>query len=120
MASDPRVDAYLAGLPEDQRALLQGLRDRVAKLAPQAVETISYDMPAFKLRNQFLLSYAGWKAHCSVYPINDDLLASYADALEGYDRTKGSLHFSRQQPLPDGLIDDLVQGRVATIEAGSR
>ena len=120
MATDPRVDAYLAGLPAEQRELLQGLRDRVATLAPEAVDTISYDMPAFKLRDQFLLSYAGWKRHCSVYPINDELLASYADALEGYDRTKGSLHFSREKPLPDGFLDDLVRGRVATIGTGGR
>lgn len=120
MTTDPRVDAYLEALPADQRKLLEGLRSRVAALAPQAVETISYDMPAFKLGDRFLLSYAGWKRHCSVYPINDELLATYADAIEGYGRTKGSLHFSREKPLPDGLVDDLVRGRVATVEAGER
>ena len=118
MATDPRVDAYLAALSAAQRAQLQALRERVAELAPQATETISYNMPAFKLGSRFLLSYAAWKRHCSVYPINDDVLARYAVALEGYGRTKGSLHFGDGQPLPDGLIDDLVRGRLASIEAG--
>jgi uncharacterized protein YdhG (YjbR/CyaY superfamily) len=120
LRTDPRVDAYLDALPADQRELLQALRAGVAALAPEAVETISYAMPAFKLGNRFLLSYAAWKRHCSVYPIHDDLLERYAAALHGYKRTKGSLHFSTAQPLPHGLLDELVRARVATIEAGGR
>ena len=120
MTPDPRVDAYLAGLPADQRQQLQALRRRTAELAPQAVETISYAMPAFKIGKRFLLSYAAWKRHCSVYPIHDELLRRYADDLAGYVRTKGSLHFSAAQPLPDGLLEDLVRERVATVEAGGR
>lgn len=120
MRTDPRVDAYLAGLPAEQCVLLQVVRSRVAALAPETVETISYAIPGFRLRGRLLLSYAGWKRHCSVYPVHDDLLARYESELGGYTRTKGSLHFSRIQPLPDGLIDDLVRARVATIEAGGR
>ncbi len=118
--ADPRVDAYLAGLSASQRDLLEALRSRVKEISPEATETISYSMPAFKLGNRFLLSYAGWKRHCSVYPFGDDLLDRYAAQLEGYGRTKGSLHFSAAQPLPDGLLDELVRGRVATLEAGGQ
>ena len=118
--ADPRVDAYLAALPAEQRELLQGLRERVAALAPEAVDTISYAMPAFKLDDRFLLSYAGWKGHCSIYAIHDDLLAKYAEALRDNTRTKGGLHFSKAHPLPDALIDDFVRARVATIKAGGR
>ncbi len=120
MHADPRVDAYLAALPEDQRALLQALRERVAALAPEAVDTISYEMPAFRLRDRFLLSYAGWKGHCSIYAIHDELLARYEEALRDNKRTKGGLHFSAAHPLPDALVDDFVRARVATIEAGGR
>jgi uncharacterized protein YdhG (YjbR/CyaY superfamily) len=118
MNTDPRVDAYLATLPADQQALLADLRGRVKALAPQATETISYAMPAFKLGPKFLLSYAGWKRHCSIYPIDDGLLARYADSLAGYGTTKGSLHFTTDQPLPAGLLEDLVRGRIADIESG--
>ncbi len=120
MAADPRVDAYLASLPTDQRDLLAEVRQAVMTVAPNATETISYAMPAYKLAKRFLLSFAGWKRHCSVYPVGDDLVARYARQLEGYGRTKGSLHFSSEQPLPDGFIEDLVRERVATIEAGGR
>jgi len=117
---DPQVDAYLAGLPAEQQALLQGVRDRVAALVPGAVETISYRMPAFKLDERFLVSIAGWKRHCSIYPVHDDLLARHAEAVAGYDRTKGSLHFTTAHPLPGALLDDLIRERVATVQAGGR
>jgi uncharacterized protein YdhG (YjbR/CyaY superfamily) len=59
MGRDPAVDAYLASLPKDQQAALQRVRTEVARIVPDAVETISYGMPAFKLRGRFLVSYAG-------------------------------------------------------------
>jgi uncharacterized protein YdhG (YjbR/CyaY superfamily) len=120
MRPDPRVDAYLAALPAEQRDVLQALRERVAALAPEATELISYGMPAFKLRDRFLLSYAGWKRHCSIYPPSDDLLVRYAAELEGYGRTKGSLHFGNAQPLPEGFLAEFVAQRVAAIESGGR
>jgi uncharacterized protein YdhG (YjbR/CyaY superfamily) len=118
MTNDPRVDAYLETRPADQRELLAAVRRRVHELVPDATELISYDMPAFKLHGRFLLSYAGWKRHCSLYPPGDDLLVRYADELQGYGRTKGSLHFSDKQPLPPGLLDDFIRERAASVEAG--
>ena len=119
MPTDPRVDAYLSKLPEDQQRLLEGVRHCVAELAPDAVETISYGMPAYKVDGRFFLSYAAWKKHCSIYPIDDGLLDRHADAVRGYGRTKGALHFTQQQPLPDALLQDLVRQRVTEARARS-
>ena len=120
MTTDPRVDAYLETLPAGQRELLEQVRRRVAQLAPSAVETIAYAMPAFRLRDRFLLSYAGWKRHCTIYPVGDDLLAAYGDALRGYGRSKSSRHFTAVRPLPEGLLDGIVRTRVASIDAEDR
>lgn len=117
---DPRVDAYLAALPDEQRVMLERLRRRIAELVPSSTETISYGMPAVKLGTRFLISYAGWKRHASIYPMRDDVLARHADALRGYTTTKGSLHFTATQPLPDEVLDDLVRARVSEIQAGGR
>ena len=114
------VDEYMAGLPADQRQLLQGLRERIARLVPDATEAISYGMPAFKLDGRFLVSYAGWKSHCSLYPLTDSFMASHADEIEPFDRTKGSIHFTPQRPLPDRVIDDLVLARVDDLRSGER
>jgi uncharacterized protein YdhG (YjbR/CyaY superfamily) len=119
MTTDPRVDAYLAALPPEQQRLLQRLRADIARLVPEAAETITYDMPGFQLDGRFLVSYAGWKRHCSIYPISDALLDKHAGAIGGYTRTKGSLHFSEAKPLPDALLRDLVEERVAALRGGS-
>lgn len=118
MAPDSRIDAYLATLPADQHEALQRLRAQIARLVPDAVETISYGMPTFKLNGRFLVSFAGWKAHCSIYPLTDTFLEAHADALKAYRRTKGSLHFTPEAPLPEALADSLVRARLADLEGG--
>jgi uncharacterized protein YdhG (YjbR/CyaY superfamily) len=118
MTHDPRIDAYLATLPASQREALQRLRFQIARVVPDAVETISYGMPTFKLDGRFLVSFAGWKAHCSIYPLTDAFLKAHADELKGYERTKGSLHFIPEEPLPEPLLDNLVRDRVADLEGG--
>jgi uncharacterized protein YdhG (YjbR/CyaY superfamily) len=114
------VDEYMAGLPADQRQLLQGLRERIATLVPEATQAISYGMPAFKLDGRFLLSYAGWRSHCSLYPLTDSFMASHVGEIEPFDRTKGSLHFTPQKPLPDRVLDDLILARVDDLRSGGR
>ena len=114
-ARDPRVDAYLAALPADQQGLLEGVRATIRRVVPDAEETIAYDMPAFRLGGRFLVSYAGWKRHCSLYPLTDSFLAAHAVEIEGFGRTKGSIHFTAAKPLPPALLDELIRTRVADL-----
>ena len=62
------IDSKLAGLPEKQRAALQNLRETIAAAAPEAVDTISYAMPAFRYHGRALVSYDAFKTHCSLFP----------------------------------------------------
>ncbi len=118
MTSDPRVDAYLARLPAPQRDVLQHVRERIIRVVPGAEETISYGMPAFRHEGKFLVSYAGWKRHCSLYPMTDSFRAEHGDKLEGYGGTKGSVHFTPKRPLPDTVVDELIRARIADLEGG--
>jgi uncharacterized protein YdhG (YjbR/CyaY superfamily) len=68
MAAPTSVEGYLAALPEEQRDALEKLRKTIRVAAPTATETISYQMPAFKQDGRFLVSYAAFKDHCSLYP----------------------------------------------------
>lgn len=120
MAEPSPIDSYLAGLRAEQRDALEHLRAEVARLVPDATETMSYGLPTFKLNGRPLLAYGGWKEHCSIYPMSGEFLAAHADALQGYGRTKGSLHFTPDAPLPDELLADLVHRRVADLESRRR
>src|SRR6266516_67900 len=120
MADASPVDNYLARLKADQREALQRLRLQLRRLLPGAVETISYGMPAFKVGDRAVVWFAGWKAHCSIYPLTDTFLAAHADALQGYRRTRGSLHFSADAPLSEALVEDLVRARLADLEHEER
>ena len=111
--SDPgTVEAYLAALPDYQRALLERVRAQVRRLVPDAVEAISYGMPTFKRHGKAVVWYAGWKRHCSVYPLTDAFMASHADQLAPFTQTKGSVHFTPEAPLPDELLEALVLARL--------
>lgn len=120
MTSDPRVDDYLAGLAPAHRTLLEHVRTRIAASVLGVEETISYAMPAYKWRGRFIVSFAGWKRHCSIYPLTETFLAEHADAVAGFDQTKGSLHFTPERPLPDAVLDALLRSRMADLEAGRR
>ena len=88
------INAYLAKLPAPQREALQRLIDQIKRIVPDAQETMSYGMPTIKVDGKSLMLFAGWKAHCSIYGLTDAFIAEHADELEGYDRTKGSLHWA--------------------------
>jgi uncharacterized protein YdhG (YjbR/CyaY superfamily) len=118
VARDARIDEYLATLPADQREALVQLRGQIARVVPDADETISYGMPTFKLGGRFLVSYAGWKHHCSIYPLTETFVKAHADAVKRYGGTKGSLHFTPEAPLPEELVADFVSSRLADLEAG--
>lgn len=118
MTHDSPIDAYLANVSEDQREALQRLRAQIVSLVPDAVETISYGMPAFKLHGRAVVWFAAWKAHCSIYPLTDTFRAAHADALKAYRRTKGSLHFTPAAPPPESLVEELVRARLTDLEGG--
>lgn len=112
------VDAYIAAYPPDVQEILSRLRTVVRENAPQAVEKISYDMPAYHL-DGFLVSFSAWKKHIGFYPRTDAVLAAVPE-LAAYKGTKGSVHFPLAQPMPYDLIARLVQARVAENQAAAR
>jgi uncharacterized protein YdhG (YjbR/CyaY superfamily) len=118
MSPESSFERYLAALPGGQQELLRDLRARVLALAPDAVDAIGYGMPALKVDGRALIWFAGWKGHCSVYPVGPGFIAAHPE-LAGYGHTdKGALHFSAAQPLPPRVIEDLVRARLA--ELGGR
>ena len=117
MPSPTTVDAYFGALPPDQRAVLESMRARIRRLLPTAEEAMSYGMPAFKVGGKSVVWLAGWKRHCTIYPLTDAFLAAHADELRSFDQTRGSVHFTPEAPLPDRLVDALVRERLAEVDS---
>lgn len=109
------VDAYLASVPEEARVALERLRAQIRVAAPSAVEAISYQMPAFKLRGRRLVAFAAFKDHCSLFP-GSSVMEAHKDELKGYDISKGTIRFAPGKPLPAALVKKLIRARVAENE----
>ena len=106
------IDEYLAGVPEDKRAALQRLREQIQAAAPEAVESISYGRPAFKLDGRWIVGFGAAKEHCSFYAGRFPIEA-HADELAHYRLWKGTINFETDQPLPPELVKKIVEVRVA-------
>lgn len=114
------VEAYLAKQPPAHRAALEDVRRRVAGLLPEATEAISYGMPAFRYRNRYVVSYAGWAKHCAFYPLTGASVEAHRAELEGLSIHKGTVRFVPPQRLSDELLRTIVAERKAAIDAGGR
>ena len=111
------IDARLARLPADQRDALQNLRQTIAAAAPDAVETISYAMPAFRYRGRALVSYEAFRTHCSLFPMSAELIERHHDELGDFATAKGTLQFTPTNPIPAELVVRIVHERMAQIDA---
>ena len=109
----PTVDEYLAVLPEDRRAAMQALRETIRAAAPDAVELISYQMPAFKTHGQFLVSYAAFKKHYSLFPASEAVVEALGDELTPYLAGKGTIRFPANEPIPLATVTRIVKVRLA-------
>ncbi len=112
MAGSTSVDAYLAALPQESRAALEKLRTLIKDVAPEATETIAYQMPAFKDHGRFLVSYAAFKDHCSLFPMSTAVIEAHGEELKPYLAGKGTLRFHPDKPPPVALVKKIVQTRL--------
>lgn len=105
------IDDYLAQLPENQRLLLEELRQTIREAAPQAEEVISYQMPAFKY-NGMLVYFAAFKNHCSLFGGNATVIKEMKNDLNDYKTSTGTIQFTVDNPLPAALVRKIVLARV--------
>ena len=108
MAKPQNHDEYIDSFPPPTRDLLQQMRETVQQAAPDAVEVISYSMPAFKLNGKMLIWYAGYERHIGFYPGSSPIIAFQKEISE-YKNAKGSVQFPLDKPLPVGLISRMVR-----------
>jgi uncharacterized protein YdhG (YjbR/CyaY superfamily) len=113
------VDEYFDRLQEPALSALHKMRKAIqSTVPPEAVEFISYGVPAFKLK-RVLVWYAAFTDHCSLFPTNAVIVA-FKDELKNFTTSKGTIHFPLDKPMPVALIKKLVKTRIAQDASGIR
>ena len=105
------VASYFAKFPEASQKRMQQIRTLILEKAPEAQESISYGMPAYKTNGKPLIYYAAFKNHIGLYATPSGH-THFAVALSSYKQGKGSVQFPNEQPLPLDLIAEIIAFRV--------
>jgi uncharacterized protein YdhG (YjbR/CyaY superfamily) len=113
------IDEYIASCPPGVRPVLQSLRRAVHEEAPDAVEVISYRMPAFKVEGRILIYFAAWKKHIGIYPPVSEA-APFKQQLARYEGPKGNLQLPLDEPMPMTLVRKVVRFRAKECHAAAR
>ncbi len=104
------IDAYIRMFPHEVQVMLSSLRQTIREAAPEAEETISYQMPTFK-QNGALVHFAAYKKHIGFYPTPSGIEA-FKEELSAYEGSKGTVRFALDKPLPLDLVSEIVKFRV--------
>jgi uncharacterized protein YdhG (YjbR/CyaY superfamily) len=106
------MDEYIATFPEDVQEVLQEVRATMKAAGPHLEEKISYGIPTFTLHGKYVIYFAGWKNHVSIYPIPTGD-AAFNAKITPYMSGKGTLKFPLDKPMPLKLISKMVKLRLA-------
>ena len=111
------IDDYISAFPAHVQTILQEVRARLRSTVPTADEGISYGIPALTLDGRYLVYFAGWKHHISVYPLPEGD-ASLDEEMAPYVAGKGTLKFPLSEPIPYELVERvaarLLEERIAS------
>lgn len=104
------IDEYIAGFPKDVQEILEKVRITIKEAAPEAEETIKYQIPTFTLKGN-LVHFAAYKKHIGFYPAPSGI-EKFEKELSVYRSAKGSVQFPLDKPIPYDLISQIVTYRV--------
>ena len=102
------IDEYIARFPGDVQKILQNIRALIKEAAPDAEEKISYQIPTFTLNGNYLIYFAAFKNHVSIYPAPRGT-EKFKKELAAYEGGKGTVRFPLDEPIPYGLIKRIVK-----------
>ena len=111
MKKPKNTDQYISSFPPATQKILQQIRATIKKIAPKAEEAISYGIPVFNLNGTYLIYFAGFKNHVSIYPAprgKDE----FKEILSAYKGGKGTVQFPLDKPIPFNLITKIVKFRI--------
>ncbi len=104
------IEAYIEQQTEDVQIILSNIRNMIIKEFPEVLEKFSWNMPLFYL-NGNISWFANFKSHIGMYP-EPQVIADFADRLEGYKTTKGAIQFKKKEEIPYDLIMEIVRYKI--------
>lgn len=104
------IDEYIRSFPDKDQEVMQKIRHTILNAAPKAKEVISYQMPTFR-QNGILVHFAAFSNHYSLFPTPSAVVA-FSDDLTGYETSKGTVKFPKDNPIPYDLIAKIVRFKV--------
>ena len=104
------IDEYIAGYPKNVQEILEKIRSTIREAAPEAEETINYQIPTFTLKGN-LVHFAAFTKHIGFYPTPSGI-EKFKQELSGYESAKGSVQFPLDKPIPYDLISQITKFRV--------
>jgi uncharacterized protein YdhG (YjbR/CyaY superfamily) len=105
------IDEYIALYPKEVQERMQKIRQMVKEIAPEAVETISYRIPTFKLNGKAFAYFAGFAKHIGMYPFPSGVI-EFQEAAKDYETSKGTVKFPHDKPIPYELVKKMVLFRL--------
>lgn len=111
MVNSDEIEIYIQQFPENVQEILKSIRALVKACAPEAVESFSYGMPAYKTNKKPLVYFAAFKNHIGFYATPSGH-SEFQKELSKYKQGKGSVQFPLDQPIPYELIEEIVKFRV--------
>lgn len=105
------VDDYFSYFPSETKTKLKIIRQIIKDIAPEAIESISYGMPAYKINKKPLVYFGGFAKHIGFYatPTGHE---KFKKQLSVYKQGKGSVQFPLDQQLPVALIKNIIKFRL--------
>lgn len=104
------IDEYIANFPGNVQNLLSEIRKVILEAAPDAEETIKYEIPTYVLSGN-LVHFGAYKRHIGFYPGSSGIKA-FKEELSAYKGAKGSVQFPLDKTIPFSLISEIVKFRV--------
>jgi uncharacterized protein YdhG (YjbR/CyaY superfamily) len=96
------VEEYIQAFPENVQHTLEEMRSTIQRAAPEAEETISYQIPTYRL-NGNLVYFAAFKSHIGFYPTLSGMEA-FKKEISPYKTSKGTVQFPIDKPIPYDLV----------------
>ena len=85
---------------------------RILEIVPDAVEVISYGMPAFKVNDTIVAGLLANKKHVGYYPFSGSILKLFPEELAAFSKTISAVHVPIDKPLSKTLMRKLIKARL--------